>query len=69
MPNPKFEDEMTRARALAQSLRQMLVCAQDLEDTHQPIGSAIFLASELDDQLQRIDDAAQGWNITEKAKD
>jgi hypothetical protein len=40
----KFEDEMTRAHALTQSLRQMLICAQDLEDKHHPVGCAIFLA-------------------------
>jgi hypothetical protein len=61
MPYPKFDDAVIRARALAQSLRQMLVCAQDLEEKHQPVGCAIFLASELDEQLERIEDAARGW--------
>jgi hypothetical protein len=57
----KFEDEMTRAHALTQSLRQMLICAQDLENKHHPVGCAIFLADELDHQLERIEDASRGW--------
>ena len=61
MTFPKFDAELARARALSMSLKQMLMCAQDLEDTHQPVGCAIFLASELDDQLERIEDAARGW--------
>jgi len=71
MTRPKFDDAMARARALAQSLRQMLVCAQDLEDKHQPVGCAIFLASELDEQLERIENAARGWtsSATEGAND
>jgi hypothetical protein len=56
-----LEAELTRARALSMSLKQMLACAQDLEDKHHPVGCAIFLASELDDQLERIEDAARGW--------
>jgi hypothetical protein len=58
---PKLEAEIARARGLSVSLKQMLVCALDLEDKHQPVGCAIFLASELDDQLERIEDAARGW--------
>lgn len=66
---PKIDVELTRARALSMSLRQMLVCALDLEDKHQPVGCAIFLANELDDQLERIEDAARGWNLVERAND
>jgi len=71
MTRPKFDDAMARARARAQSFRQMLVCAQDLEDKHQPVGCAIFLASELDEQLERIENAARGWtsSATEGAND
>ena len=57
----KLDAELTRARALSMSLKQMLVCALDLEDKHQPVGCALFLASELDYQLERIEDAARGW--------
>ncbi len=57
----KLEAELTRARALTQSLRQMLVCAEDVEDKSQPVGCAIFLASELDEQIERIENAARGW--------
>ena len=39
----------------------MLHCAEDLEDKSQPVGCAIFLASELDEQLERIENAARGW--------
>ena len=56
-----LDTELTRARALSMSLKQMLVCSQDLEDKHQSVGCAIFLASELDYQLERIEDAARGW--------
>jgi hypothetical protein len=60
---PKLDAELTRAHALSISLKQMLVCAQDLEDKHQPVGCAIFLASELDEQLERIENAARGWIV------
>lgn len=50
---PKLETELTRARALSMSLKQMLICAEELEDKHQPVGCAIFLANELDSQLER----------------
>ena len=57
----QLETELTRACALSMSLKQMLVCSQDLEDKHQSVGCAIFLACELDHQLERIEDAARGW--------
>jgi hypothetical protein len=60
----KLDAELTRARALSMSLRQMLVCSQDLEDKHQSVGCAIFLADELDHQLERIEDAARGWKTS-----
>jgi hypothetical protein len=68
---PQFDDAMARARALNLSLRQMLVCALDLEDKHQPVGCAIFLAGELDHQLERIENAARGWraSVVEGAND
>jgi hypothetical protein len=65
----KLDAELTRARALSISLKQMLVCAQDLEDKHQPVGCAIFLASELEGQLERIEEAARGWKLVERAND
>jgi len=54
--------------SLASLLRFAVPCANSLlhhvlsaEDKHQPVGCAIFLASELDKQLERIEDAARGW--------
>ena len=58
-----LETELTRARALSISLKQMLHCAEDLEDKSQPVECAIFLASELDEQLERIENAARGWVV------
>lgn len=58
---PKLDDELTRARALSMSLKQMLVCAEELDDKSRPVGCAIFLATELDEQIERIEDAARGW--------
>ena len=60
----KLDTELTRARALSMSLKQMLVCAEDLEDKSRPVGCAIFLADELDHQLERIEDAARGWKAS-----
>ena len=67
----KLALELTRARTLSMSLKQMLHCAEDLEDKSRPVACAIFLTGELDEQLERIENAARGWSAspTEGAND
>jgi hypothetical protein len=51
--NAQTEAEV-RARTLIMALIAMLRCCQDLEEPSAQIGSAIFLATELQDAVERL---------------
>jgi hypothetical protein len=50
----QFEEQFARTRAIAHALKVLLDTAADLEDAAATIGAAVFLAGELDDQLERV---------------
>jgi hypothetical protein len=53
--SPTLEDDFARARAFAHALKAVLDSAADIDDCARTVGAAVFLASELEEQLQRVE--------------
>jgi hypothetical protein len=64
----RFNTQMSRLRALNSALVALLNCAMDLTDKGDALGSAIFLATETADELERLD-GAFGNYASEPAND
>jgi hypothetical protein len=59
----KLEEEFTRTHALARTLKILVNAAADLDDCTETIGAAVFLASELEEQLEKLENLAADWKI------
>jgi hypothetical protein len=66
---PRFKRLLTRLRALNSALLALLNCAVDLADRGDALSSAIFLASETADELERLDEVLGGSVAAEPAND
>jgi hypothetical protein len=65
----QLEEEFTRTRALMHALKALLESAADLDDCARTIGAAVFLASELDEALDRVENLAADWKINGEKND
>jgi hypothetical protein len=59
----KLEEEFARTRALMHALKAILESASDLDDCARTVGAAVFLASELEEQLEKLENLAADWKI------
>jgi hypothetical protein len=65
----QLEEEFTRARALMSALKTILESAADLDDCARTVGDAVFLASELEQAFDRVENLAADWKINGEKND